>query len=268
MNKNQTLFAIIGICLSIIMAGAIIAYKPGLTPEPTGIEFRYPTGTGTSLGQGAYTYVGEENNEKTISLSGSGTVLATSNQATVILGVQTEDDSAKDAIEENAELMNNVINAIKGLGFTDEDIKTVSYNVYPNYNWELRQVTGYTVTNMMQIKIMDLDIVGEVIDAAGAAGANRVDGINFDLSDDVKEQLKMDAYVAAIQDAEAKVNVITDTLGLEIIGIQSVTESSYAAPRVYTAYAEEAAMGFDARTPIVEGSLSVTVQVHIVYLIA
>jgi uncharacterized protein YggE len=268
MNKNQTLFAIIGICLSIIMAGAIIAYKPGLTPEPMGFKFRYPTGTGTALGQGAYTHISDDIDAKTISLTGSGTVFATANQATIVLGVQTEDSSAKDAIEENAELMTAVINALKELGFTDEDIKTVSYNVYPNYNWEIRQVTGYTVTNMLQIKIMDLDIVGDVIDAAGAAGANRVDGINFDLSEDVKEQLKLDAYVAAIQDAETKVNVITDTLGLEIIGIQSVTENSYAAPRVYTAYAEDAAMGFEARTPIVEGSLSVTVQVHIVYLIA
>ena len=125
----------------------------------------------------------------------------------MVLGVQTEDVSAKEAIEDNSMLMTDVIAAIKGLGFTDDDIKTVTYSVYPNYNWELRQVTGYTVNNMIQVEIMDLDLVGDVIDVAGAAGANRVDGVSFDLSDDLKEQLKLDAYVAAIRDAEAKAEV-------------------------------------------------------------
>jgi uncharacterized protein YggE len=267
MNKNQTVYAVTAICLSIVLAGAIIAYKPGISPKDKLQEFRYPTGIGTSLGMGAYTSAGDTADLKTISLTGSGSAITTSNQATILLGVQTEDQSAKEAIEENADLMSAVLLAIKELGLSDEELKTISYNVYPNYNWEIRQVTGYTVTNMIQVEINDLTIVGDVIDKAGAAGANRVDGITFDISEGLKEQLKFDAYVAAIQDAEAKAKVITDTLGLEIIGVQSVTESSYAPPRPAMEFAE-ADMGFKSSTPIIEGSLSVTVQVHIVYLIA
>jgi uncharacterized protein YggE len=120
---------------------------------------------------------------------------------------------------------------------------------------------------MIQVEIQDLDIVGDVIDVAGAAGANRVDGVSFDLSDDLKESLKLDAYVAAIQDAEAKANIITETMDLDIIGVQSVTESSYSPPKVFVEYADES-RSFGASTPIIEGSLSVDVQLHIVYLIA
>jgi uncharacterized protein YggE len=267
MNKNQTIYAVIAICLSIVLAGAIIAYRPGTSPEDKLQEFRYPSGVGVSLGTGAYTYESGDTKAKTISLTGSGSATATSNQARIVLGVQTEDQYAKEAIEENAELMTAVITSVKKLGFTDDDIKTVSYNVHPNYNWEIRQVTGYTVTNMIQVEINDLSLVGDVIDEAGAAGANRVDGITFDISDGLKEQLKLDAFVAAIQDAEGKAKVITDTLGLEIIGVQSVTESSYSPPRTFISY-DEAAPAPMASTPIIEGSLSVTVQVHIVYLIA
>lgn len=268
MRNNQTILAVTAICLSIVLAGAIIAYKPGApTTEDPVPEFRYPTGTGTALGQGAITGQGTDVDAKTISLTGAGSASATANEATVVLGVQTEDVSAKEAIEDNSQLMTDVLAAIKGLGFTDSDIKTVTYSVYPNYNWELRQVTGYTVNNMVQVEILDLDIVGDVIDVAGAAGANRVDGVTFDLSDDLKEQLKLDAYVAAIRDAEAKADVITETMGLDIIGVQSVTESSYSPPRVFQEFAKDA-MGAPAPTPIIEGSLSVNVQVHIVYLIA
>jgi uncharacterized protein YggE len=270
MNKNQTIFAVIAICLSIIFAGVIVAYKPWLPAEEPRSEFRFPTGTGTSLGLAANTFQGEGTDAKTISLTGSGVSSATANEATVILGVQTEDESAKEAIEDNAVLMVAVISAIKDLGFSDEEIKTVSYNVRPNYDWEIDKVTGYTVTNMIKIEIDNLDLVGDVIDAAGVAGANRVDGVTFELSEDLKEQLKLDAYVAAIQDAEAKANVITETMDLEIIGVQSVTEISYASPRVFAEF-DEVAPGISAPgapTPIIEGSLSITVQLHIVYLIA
>jgi hypothetical protein len=85
MKNNQTILAITAICLSIILAGAIIAYKPGKAPNDSGPEFRFPTGIGTALGQSAYTYQGEDVNAKTISLTGAGSTSATANEATVVL---------------------------------------------------------------------------------------------------------------------------------------------------------------------------------------
>ena len=263
MNKNQSMFAVLAICAAILLAGVIIAYKPGLPEEQAGPDFRFPAGFGTALGAGAYTYQGDVD-AKTISLTGSGSASATANEAVVILGVQTDDESAAEAIEENAETMTAVIAAIKGLGLTEDEISTTSYNVYPEYNWELRIVTGYRVTNMIRVEIEDLDIVGEVIDVAGEAGANRVDGISFGLSDEVSEPLKLEAYVAALEDAQEKADVIAGTLGLSITGVQSVSESSYIPTVPFRAVAEMDFAG--ASTPVLEGSLTVTVQIHIVYL--
>lgn len=273
MNKSQQVYAVAAICLSIIMAGAIIAYRPGALPESTiktSGDLRFPSGVGTSLGMQAFTYEGTEPTAKTLSISGSGSASATANQATVTLGVQTEDFSASEAIQKNAELMSAVIAALKGLGLTEEDIKTVSYSVYPRYDWtEGGQVfKGYTVTNIVQVTVSDLDLVGPVIDGAGEAGANRVDGVSFQLSDEKMEELKLNAYVAAIEDAEAKKDVITGKLGITVSGVQSVSESSYVPARTYVdAYAEASYSGVKAPTPILEGSLTVTVSIHIVYLI-
>ena len=269
MNKSQQAFAVTAICLSIILAGAIIAYRPG-AEEPTtqGLDFRYPGGVGTGMGFESFTYQGTDPQPKTISVSGSGSASATANQATVTLGVQTEDKEAGEAIDENAEKMDAIITAIMNMGFTEEDLHTTTYTIYPNYNWEIRQVTGYTVTNMIQITIDDLDMVGAVIDAAGAEGANRVDGVSFQLDPETRESLKMQAYEAALDDAEAKAGVIVEKLELTITGVQSVSESSYSPARTY-GY-EEAAydmVGSKAPTPIIEGSQTVTVSVHIVYLI-
>ncbi|MCJ7573793.1 SIMPL domain-containing protein, partial [Candidatus Bathyarchaeota archaeon] len=181
------------------------------------------------------------------------------------IGVYTEDKLAGRAIDENAGLMTDVIAAIKALGFTDEDIHTVSYSVYPLYDWEAKQVVSYQVTNMVQVKVLNLDKLGPVIDAAAAAGANKVESITFGLSDELANQLKLDAYKAAIVDAENKADVITTNLNIKITGVQSVSESSYYPYTPYRSYST--ADSAKPSTPILEGNLSVTVTLNIVYII-
>jgi len=273
MNKNQQLFAVTAICLSIVMAGALIAYKPGVVEDlttalPAG--FRFPSGVGVS--QGVPTLysdsTGSSTDPKTISLTGSGVATAQADQATVDLGVQITADLASEAIGENADAMSAVIEAIKALGISEDDIVTTSYSVYPQYDWTEsgRVFKGYTVTNLVQVTVKDLDIVGDVIDAAAGAGANQINGITFGLSDEMREELKTNAYIAALTDAQSKAELIAETLGLSISGVQSVTENSYVPVMSYS-YAEGADMAKSyAPTPVLSGELAVTVNVYIVYL--
>lgn len=276
MNKNQQTFAVASICLSIILAGAIIAYKPGVVEQvttglPTG--FRFPSGVGVG-GSTLYAGVAEGTSAdlKTISLSGAGIATAQADQAVINLGVETTAETADEAIRENAELMTEVINAVKALGIDEDDIVTTSYSVYAQYDWteEGREFTGYSVTNLVQITVKDLDMVGDVIDAAADNGANSINGISFELSDAKREELKANAYIAAITDAQEKADLIAETLGLTISGVQSVTESSYTPVRSYDYGYAEASVDGGAKsyvsTPITSGDLSVTVNVHIVYL--
>ena len=278
MNKNQQAFAVSAICLSIILAGAIIAYRPGAVEMDAGLPagFRYPSGVGVNQGipvlytSPTSTLVSEEATQKTISLTGAGTASATADEATIRMGVEVTKDSAAEAISDNAESMAEVIDALLLQGISEDDIQTTSYSVYPQYDWteDGRVLLGYTVTNMVQVTVKDLDIVGDVIDAAGSAGANRMDGISFGLSDAKMQELKNTAYILALGDATDKAELIAETLGLTISGVQSVTENSYVPARTYV---ETAEMGGDmamsrAPTPIISGDLSVSVNVHIVFL--
>jgi uncharacterized protein YggE len=279
MNKNQQVFAVVAICLSIILAGAIIAYKPGVEEKltnslPSG--FRYPSGVGVSQGAPTlYTGVsqGTDTNLKTISLTGAGSASAQADQAKLNLGVQIINKTASVAIGENANRMFDVVEAIKALGISEDDIVTTSYRVYPQYDWteQGRVFEGYTVTNLVQVTITEeyLDIVGEVIDDAAKAGANQINGISFELSDAKREEIKTNAYIAALTDAQDKAQVISNTLGLSITGVHSVTESSYVPVRSFDAEAKsmegDIGAGF-APTPILSGELTVTVNVHIVFL--
>ncbi|MDP2899626.1 MAG: SIMPL domain-containing protein [Candidatus Bathyarchaeota archaeon] len=266
MEKTRQAVSVLAVCASILLAGMVIAYKPGMV---AGSEFRFPTGVPPALGAtgfttGATTDAGTA--LKTLSISGTGVVYVKADKATVYLGVYTEDRLASRAIEDNAAAMTAVIDALKQLGFTDEDMQTTSYGVTPNYNWDIREVVGYQVTNILQVKITDLTKVGPAIDAAASAGANRVDSISFGISDQTAAAMKLQAYTAAISDAKAKSDVITSGLGIKIAGVQSVTESSYYPMMEYRSYDVASSSG-KATTPVLQGNLSVSVTLSIVYLI-
>lgn len=261
--KRQYVY-VVAICLSVIVAGAIIAYNPFQEKETDNV-FKFPSGIPPSLGMGYATSLGE-GDVNSIQVSGQGSVSAKATQATLTLGAWTEDPVAAEAVEDNALLMTSIIDAVMGLGIEEDKIKTVTYSVNTNYDWEARAVTGYRVTNMIQIVVEDIDMVGEVIDAAAVAGANSIQGISFGISDEEAETLANDAYVLALQNAQGKADLIASTLDLEITGVLYVSESSYAP---YTAFksVSESAMdsGFAAPTPVIEGTLSVSVSVQVAF---
>jgi uncharacterized protein YggE len=261
--KRQYVY-VIAICLSVIVAGAIIAYNPFQEKENENV-FKFPAGIPPSLGIGYATSLGD-GDVNSIQVSGLGSVSAKATQATLSLGAWTEDPVASEAVEDNALLMASVIDAIMGLGIEEDKIKTVTYSVGTNYDWETRTVKGYRVTNMIQVVVEDIDIVGEVIDVAAAAGANSIQGISFGISEEEAEALANEAYVLALLNAQGKAELIASTLDLEITGVLYVSESSYAPYSPYKSMAESTMdSGFAVPTPVIEGSLSVSVSVQVAF---
>jgi hypothetical protein len=257
---NKQFLTVFAICAAIVLGASVIAYRP---LESEAQEFRYPVGIPPSLGTVSNTQVGDQQ-IKTISLSGIGSASAQANEALLTLGVQTENKVASAAVDENAGTMTAVIAAIKSLGIADDEIETISYSISPIYDSNWQNVVGYRVINLVQVKISDLDLVGKIIDAASAAGANRIDGVSFGLSDDLAQQLKFDAYKKALGDAETKAQVITEGLNLKLTGVLSVSESYYYPYTPIRAVPMNSAYD-KVSTPIYEGSLSVSVTVNIVY---
>lgn len=259
MKSKEQYISVIAICLSIIIAGAIIAYNPQTAEEDDSL-FEFSAGISPSLGTMSAVALGEDQLNAIVA-SGVGSVSAQATQATLTLGVRTEDPVAAEAVEDNAKLMNQVIEDIKALGISEEDIKTVSYNVNPNYDWESRNVTSYRVTNMVQVEVEEISMAGDIIDAAAEAGANSIQGISFGLSEEELKALTNDAYVLALQNAKGKADLIAGTLDLEITGVVYVTESIYNPYTPMRSYLETA----KEPTPIIEGTLSVSVTVQVAF---
>jgi len=202
-----------------------------------------------------------------ISVSGAGSVNVNPDVAYVALGVTTKNADPKVALDENNQLIASVIDAVKGLGIVEKDIRTTDFNMYPDYNYAYEkgenQVTGYTVYNNVSVVVRDVSIVGEVLGTAANAGANISGGVQFGLLDN--SSAYNEALVLAIQNASGKADAVAGALGKTVSSPSLVTESVnyYSA---YSATAQNLAMEAAAGdVPIQTGKLTVTANVQMTY---
>ncbi|WP_337471750.1 SIMPL domain-containing protein [Mitsuokella jalaludinii] len=211
----------------------------------------------------------QETPRPTLSVDGQGTGTAAPDMATVTIGVTTQGKDAAKAQNDNAWVSNQIQAAVRGLGIEEKDIQTRNYSFYPNYSTDKdhrNEVTGYTVNNSVIVVVRDIKLTGKVIDAALSNGANEINSLDFSASD--TKAVRKVALLNAIQDARNKADIIAKGLGKRIVGIQNVSES--------TGYIETRRFGGnmlmavakDAATPITPGSLSLTANVHIDFILS
>ena len=73
----------------------------------------------------------------------------------------------------------------------------------------------------MSVTVDDLKILGKVVDAGLSAGANRVEGISFDLKDDSGHEA---GSGSAARDAQAKAESIAEAMGVQLGRVRNVSE--------------------------------------------
>lgn len=158
----------------------------------------------------------------TIAVEGKGEASVAPDMATIRFSVVTEGKTAQLAQASNAEQANKLTAALNSLGIFSKDIQT-TYSVSPTYDREYRKVVGYRAVNSINVNINDIDKVGTVIDTALANGASDVDSLNFGLKD--PSAARNTALKNAVTDARSKADAIASTLGVQITGVQRVSES-------------------------------------------
>lgn len=205
-----------------------------------------------------------------LSVSGTGTVETTPDQADLSLGVITHASTAEDAQQMNAAAAVSIRNALSALGISDRDIRTEDYSFHPDFDRSDRrsnEITGYTVSNTVLVHISDLNLVGQVIDSALASGANNVNSLDFSIRD--TKALRREALTAATKDAREKADIIAHALGKKIVGVQNISENSGAfQARSRKVFMANSSMEMSAATPIDAGTLTLSATVHVDFIIS
>lgn len=204
-----------------------------------------------------------------ISVSGMGEIQAKPDIAQISLGVTTGvQPSAKEANDVLAVKFQGVVAAVKALGIADEDVKTTNLAVNPVYDYTSgKQVLrGYEANQNIEVKIRNLDIIGEVVSKTTAEGINQVGGVSLTM--DKPEKLQEQAEHAAIEDAQRKAKELAKQLGVRLgrVKYYSVINPYPDGPPVPLAFSADTAVEKAApSTPVPTGSQTITANVSVTY---
>ncbi|MCF4098979.1 SIMPL domain-containing protein [Maritalea mediterranea] len=216
-------------------------------------------------------FADENNYTATINISGVGEINAAPDMAIVTSGVVTDGETAREALTANTEAMTALVDVLKQAGIDSKDIQTSGFSVQPNYvhtdkrdenGYHLPpKIAGYRVSNNVTVRILDLDNIGAVLDSAVTVGANTINGINFAVSD--TDELMKEARKRAMKNAMETAQVYTDTAGVALGKVMSISENQNYAPSPMKMGARMAMMEADMAVPVEAGEMTYSITVNV-----
>lgn len=193
----------------------------------------------------------------TISVSGQASVDVVPNLVSVYFNIQTKGDTSSEASDSNTKIYESLKSSLMSVGFSESEIKTQSYNVYPDYTYEngKRKDNGFVATHLVKVEFSaeEKERISQSIDAGVSSGAG-INSINFELSDDLQSDYKAQAIELASKDARTKADAAAKGLGKKTGSLVSVSvDEFYYYP--FVAYAESSGT---ASTDQIKESASIT----------
>ncbi len=199
---------------------------------------------------------------------GEGIVKAVPDRAFVTITAESRAANPRDAQNRNAEQMKPVLAKLRAAGVPEDAIRTTSYELHMEYDWvrERRVPKGYVARNSVEVRVDEIEKLGELLGIAVSAGATDVGGIRFDLKN--RDKLERDALRLAVQDARARGEAIADAAGQTIQGVLRIEEQGVSAPPPVPMM-RQAMVQEDAASavPIAAGEMEIRARVTLTLLI-
>ena len=200
--------------------------------------------------------------ERTIVVTGDGSVDATPDRASVALSVIVQRPTAHEAQQQNAATMGQVVRAIVAAGIPPTAIKTTTVSLYPQRRPDsggTGPIIGYQSVNRVLVTVDDIGRVGQVIDAGVGAGANGVDSVEWGLRD--ATAYRTQALRIAVQNAQATANAIASAAGVSGLRLLRIEQAgAVVGPRLAVGVMQAAPA-----TPVLPGTMPVNAEVRAVF---
>lgn len=160
-------------------------------------------------------------------VSAQGSVSVAPDIAKISLGIEESGTSLKTVQDSVNKKSQSLVAQIRELGIDEKDIKTSSYSVYPenNYDTDPPRISGYRVSTNYLVTVRDFDKVNDLLTLATQNGANMVGGVSFEVSDEIKEEKLNEARKEASDKAKAKAEGLAKSAGISLGKVINVSES-------------------------------------------
>lgn len=202
-----------------------------------------------------------------IEVSGTGEVSVVPDMAWLSVGVSEQAESAEEALDAASVALEAVLARLESAGIAPGDIQTGSLRLAPDYtdasSYASRRVTSYTASSSVEVRVLDLAILGKVMDAVVADGANGLAGLRFDIRDD--SEALAEARRAAVADARGKAELFAEAAGVSLTGLVSLVETGGGG---YQPMPMMEARSVSSSVPVAEGEITISANIQMVYSVA
>ena len=176
---------------------------------------------------------GRQVRQRGILVSATSEVSVAPDRAVVRLGMMAQNSRAKEAQAKVNQVIEAVVKGIKKAGVEEKAIRTASISLTPVYSEKplsigAPKISAFRADNVVEVTVNDTKSIGNVMDVAIEAGANEIQGISFEVSDEEEHRSK--ALASAAQKAKAKAATVAKALGVSLGNVMEVTESGAAFP--------------------------------------
>lgn len=199
---------------------------------------------------------------RSITVTGTGEVLAKPDMARVDIGVVTQADSASAAVRQSNQAVEGLLRTLDKHGIAEADIQTSNFNVAPQYDYDrpgqAPQLTGYRVTNQLHVAVRQITDLGALLDDAVTAGANQIYDVTFAISD--AESLTDSARRRAMADARRKAALYAHEAGAGLGAVLRIEETVDSTPVPQMGFA---AMAEAKAVPIAAGQQPLRQQIRV-----
>ena len=170
----------------------------------------------------------------TITVQGQGQATMAPDVAHVTFSVENTAKTVAEAQSRTTTQANGAIAYVQEQGIEEKDIKTLSYQIMPQYSYRqcpegaicpsAGTITGYQVLQSVQVTVRDLDKVSDLLAGLGTRQVQNISGPDFALEDPTAGY---DAARAdAIDKAKTQAKRLAKQLGVSLGKIVNFSESS------------------------------------------
>src|SRR4051794_26442736 len=212
----------------------------------------------------------------TLTVAGEGTARLAPDLAVVVVDFERRRKDAVAARNSVSRRSQRLIDSATALGIDRKEIQTAAITLERAVLRPLkkggRQRIRYTAKGTVTVRVLDVDATGKLLNAATAAGANGIDGPNFDFSDPTAGRSA--AERAAVENARRRADAAAALVGQKVVGVQSLDlnpNSSTPTPDSQVAAGSGPApqkSTTPAPTPVAAGQEEFNASVTAVFLIA
>ncbi len=192
---------------------------------------------------------------------GSGDVRAVPDMASITLGAEQLAKTPKEAQAGVAKAMTAVQQRLTSAGVPKDAIRTTNYDVQAQFDYANGRQTlrGYVARHTIEVRVDDIDQVGELLDVAIAAGGTSVQGVRFDLKK--RAALEREALTRAVADARARADALAAGAGSAVAAIVRVEETGLSVPEVPMMRMAAQPMAGDMAPPVAPGETVIRASV-------